>query len=111
MNEIKFESAFMYYYNPREGTPAAKMTEQVEKSIKEQRAAMMTAATEEIRRRFLEGQIGKTLEVLTEEHHSGYIQGYTANYTPVKIASSEKLCGIIKAKITAVDDDFCIGEI
>ena len=72
---------------------------------------MMTAAAEEIRRRFLEGQIGKTLEVLAEEHHSGYIQGYTANYTPVKIASSEKLCGIIKAKITAVDGDFCIGEI
>ncbi|MGN0543213.1 MAG: tRNA (N(6)-L-threonylcarbamoyladenosine(37)-C(2))-methylthiotransferase MtaB [Acutalibacteraceae bacterium] len=108
---VGFEKVHVFPYSARPGTPAAKMTEQVEKSVKEQRAAMMTAAAEEIRKRFLEGQIGKTLEVLAEEHHAGYIQGYTANYTPVKIVSTEKLSGIIKAKITAVDGDFCIGEI
>ena len=66
---------------------------------------------QEIRNDFLESQIGKTLEVLVEEYHEGYAQGYTKNYTPVRIACGENLHGIVKAKITAVSGDFCIGEI
>ncbi len=34
MEEIKFESAFMYFYNPREGTPAAKYRKQIPFEIK-----------------------------------------------------------------------------
>lgn len=108
---VGFEKVHVFPYSIRPGTPAAKMADQIEKSEKERRAAKMSTACEKIRKDFLERQIGNTLEVLVEEYHDGYAQGYTKNYTPVKIACKENLHGIIKTKITAVDGDFCIGEI
>lgn len=71
----------------------------------------MTDAADEIRNTFLKNQIGRVLEVLVEEYHEGFAQGYTANYTPVKIPCDGEIHGIIKAEITAVDGDFCIGKI
>ncbi len=107
-----FEKVHVFPYSIRPGTPAAKMQNQIEKAEKERRAAIMSDACEEIRQKFLKSQIGKTLEVLVEEYHEGFAQGYTANYTPVKIACCcDNLHGIIKTEITAVDGDFCVGKI
>ena len=112
VKKVGFEKVHVFPYSIRPGTPAARMTDQIEKSEKEKRAAEMTAATEKIRKDFLKSQIGKTLEILVEEYHDGYAQGYTANYTPVKIpCECDSLHGIIKTEITAVDGDFCIGKI
>ena len=110
--EIGFEKVHVFPYSIRPGTPAAKMTYQVEKSEKSRRAAIMIEETEKIRAEFMKEQIGKVLEILPEEFHGNSVQGYTANYTPVKIVGLEKIPdGIIRAKITAVDGDLCIGEI
>lgn len=111
VEKVGFEKVHVFPYSIRPGTPAAKMAEQIEKSEKEKRAALMSSAAEKIRKDFLESQIGRTLEVLVEEYHDGYAQGFTANYTPVRIACCEDLHGIIKTEITAVDGDFCIGKI
>lgn len=112
VKKVGFEKVHVFPYSIRPGTPAAKMQNQIEKSEKERRAAIMSDACEEIRHNFLKSQVGKTLEVLVEEYHEGFAQGYTANYTPVKIACScDNLHGIIKTEITAVDGDFCIGKI
>lgn len=108
--KIGFEKVHVFPYSPREGTKAAKMP-QIEKSVKEKRSHIMIEKTEEIRREFLKSQIGKIVEVLFETRHSdGYIEGYTRNYTPVKV-KGELPCGeILKIKITAVDGDFCVGK-
>lgn len=110
VKKVGFEKVHIFPYSIRPGTPAAKMPNQIEKCEKEKRVAIMSETTEAIRKDFLENQIGKTLEVLVEEYHDGFAQGYTANYTPVRIASDKELHGIIKAEITAVDGDFCIGK-
>ena len=100
----------MFPYSPREGTKAAKMP-QIEKAIKEKRSHIMIEKTEEIRQEFLKSQIGKTVEVLFETRHSdGYIEGYTKNYTPVKVKGDLPCGEISKIKITAVDGDFCVGQ-
>ena len=109
--KVGFEKVHVFPYSIRPGTPAAKMPNQIEKCEKERRAAAMSNTCEEIRQQFLKNQIGKTLEVLIEEYHDGFAQGYTKNYTPVKIASDCDIHGIIKTEITAVDGDFCIGKI
>lgn len=111
VEKVGFEKVHVFPYSIRPGTPAAKMADQIEKSEKERRAAIMSTAADKIRKEFLESQIGKTLEVLVEEYHEGFAQGFTKNYTPVKIACGENLHGIIKTEITAVDGDFCIGKI
>lgn len=112
VERVGFEKVHVFPYSIRPGTPAAKMPDQIEKSEKERRAAIMSTAADKIRRDFLKSQIGKTLDVLVEEYHDGFVQGYTANYTPVKIrCECDSIHGIIKTEITAVDGDFCIGKI
>lgn len=38
MRRVRYENSYMYYYNPRSGTPAAKMTNQI--SVKEKKARL-----------------------------------------------------------------------
>lgn len=108
--KIGFEKVHVFPYSIRPGTPAAKMQNQIEKSEKERRAAKMSEACDKIRNDFLNAQIGKTLEILIEEYHDGFSQGYTANYTPVKIPC-ENAHGIVKAEIIDVDGDCCVGKL
>lgn len=112
VEKVGFEKVHIFPYSVRPGTPAAKMPNQIVKSEKEKRVSRMSDATEKIRKKYLESQIGKTLEILVEEYHDGFLQGYTKNYTPVRIfCNCSTVHGIIRAKITTVDGDFCIGEI
>lgn len=109
--EIGFEKVHVFPYSPREGTRAAKM-EQIEKKVKEVRSHIMIEETEKIRLAFLKSQIGKEVEVLLETRHDdGFTEGYTKNYTPVKIKGTHPCGKLITAKITAVDGDFCIAEV
>ena len=109
--EIGFEKVHVFPYSPREGTRAAKM-EQIEKSIKEKRSRIMIEETEKIRQSFLKSQIGKTVEVLLETRHDEqFTEGYTKNYTPVKVIGSHPCGKVVTAKVTGVDGDFCIAEI
>ena len=108
--KVGFEKVHVFPYSPREGTKAAKMP-QIEKSVKEKRSHIMIEKTEEIRQNFLKNQIGKTLGVLLETRHAdGCVEGYTKNYTPVKVEGDLPCGEIVEVKITAVDGDFCIGE-
>ena len=108
--KVGFEKVHVFPYSIRPGTPAAKMQNQIEKSEKERRAAIMSKVCDEIRNNFMSAQIGKTVDILIEEYHDGFAQGYTANYTPVKIPCSNAH-GIVKAEIIGVDGDFCVGKL
>lgn len=110
VKKVGFEKVHVFPYSRRAGTPAARMANQVENAEKSRRAAIMIEETEKIRKAFLEQQIGKVLEVLPEEFHDGFVQGYTANYTPVRILGADNSKEIIKAEIVSVQDDFCIGK-
>ncbi len=110
VKKVGFEKVHVFPYSRREGTPAARMANQVENAEKSRRAAIMIEETEKIRNAFLLSQVGKVLEVLPEEFHNGFVQGYTANYTPVRILGADNGKEIIKAEIISVEDDFCIGK-
>ena len=112
VKEIGFEKVHVFPYSRRDGTPAARMPEQVEKSEKERRAKKVIEEAEKIRQEFLKKQAGKTVSVLPEEYSKGFCRGYTANYTPVQIDCPPDKCGeIVKVEITGVDGDYCTGKI
>ena len=111
VRKIGFEKVHVFPYSRRAGTRAAEFPDVVENAEKERRSREMIAAAGEVRHEFLERQIGRTVEVLFEEKlRDGSIQGYTANYTPVRIKSG---CthGLHKVKIIACGDDWCEGEL
>lgn len=111
VKRIKFEKVHVFPYSVREGTKAAKM-EQLTKSVKEARAAELSKIADSIRKDYLKNQIGNTVEVLFELSKDGNSEGYTENYTPVKIYDCADYRNQIKTvKITDFGDDWCCGEI
>lgn len=108
--KVGFEKVHVFPYSPREGTRAAKM-KQLEKSVKENRSREMIKRTNKIRNNYLLSQVGKEVNVLFETRtQDGFTEGYTENYTPVKVKGEIPCNEIKKIKITAVDGDFCVGE-
>ena len=65
MGQVKYESAMMYYYNPREGTPAAKL-EQLPEEVRKERLQkvidlQLNHTDEQMKKR-----VGQTVKVLAE---------------------------------------------
>ncbi|NLP47790.1 MAG: tRNA (N(6)-L-threonylcarbamoyladenosine(37)-C(2))-methylthiotransferase MtaB [Clostridiales bacterium] len=112
VRHMAFEKVHVFPYSPRPGTAAAKMKERLTKVQKEERSQKMAAAAKDIRSAFLESQLGRTLEILVEgEDRQGYAQGFSANYTPVKIRDGHPEAGsFCKVFIEESDADFCYGS-
>lgn len=66
MREVQYESAFMYYYNPREGTPAAKMENQIDMDTKKARLQKIIDMQLEITKDVMSKRVGKTIKVLAD---------------------------------------------
>lgn len=107
---VGFEKIHIFPYSKRNGTPAAAMP-QLSNAIKEDRAKRLGAVAAEIRKEYLSKQVGKTCEVLFETEHPDFSEGYTKNYTPVRIYDGKNRQGrFINVLITDAADDYCIGE-
>ncbi|WP_059105240.1 tRNA (N6-isopentenyl adenosine(37)-C2)-methylthiotransferase MiaB [Shouchella shacheensis] len=66
VEDIQFDAAYTYIYSPREGTPAARMEDNVPKDVKKKRLARLNALVNEIsNQRNLDYQ-DKVVEVLVE---------------------------------------------
>lgn len=114
MNQVRFESACMYYYNPREGTPAAKW-EQIPEKIRKERLQrvidlQMIHTDEQMKRR-----VGQTAKVLVEgvtRDNKNELLGKTAQDEKVSFAADKSLIGtFIYVKILALNGHTFKGEI
>lgn len=102
----------VFSYSPRDGTRAAKMPDQIPDSVKKRRYSEMTELGSKLALRFYEGQQGKTAAVLVESKNQGFYEGYSANYTPVRIVrTGPNLRGsILQVRLTGFDSKGCMGE-
>ena len=66
MKEVRYESAFMYYFNPREGTPAAKMDGQIDLETKKDRLQKIIDLQLKITTDVMQKRVGKTITVLAD---------------------------------------------
>lgn len=77
-------------YSKRKGTIGAEMENQVPDDVKNSRATIIKEISKEKLNKFIEKNLGKTLEVLIEKHpdkHSKNLKGMTRNYLTVQIPS------------------------
>lgn len=107
VRKIGFADAHIFQYSPREGTPAARRSDQVPPEIKEERSKRIMAITQETKRQFLNSFVGKTVEVYFERRcENGLYEGKTANYITVFAAAEEELGGDIRSVVAeAVNAD------
>lgn len=113
VKDIAFEKVHTFPYSQREGTNASKKGNSVSRNEKEHRASIMIAETDKIRRNYLNSLIGKTVNVLFEnEIEKNIYQGYTKNYTPVRIESDRDIIGNeLDVVITQSFDDYCTAKL
>lgn len=112
VRETGFARSHVFIYSEREGTPAARRHDAVDKSVRAERAHIMGDICKQCERDFLKAQCGKTEKVLFETESDGYWEGYTGNYTRVKVKSAGDLEGkILPVVLTAANEDYCIGEL
>ena len=77
-------------YSKRKGTIGAEMENQVPDNVKNSRATIIKEISKEKLNKFIEKNLGKTLEILIEKHpdkHSQNLKGMTRNYLTVQIPS------------------------
>lgn len=112
VRETGFARSHVFIYSEREGTPAARRHDAVDKSVRAERAHIMGDICRQCESDFLKAQCGKTEKVLFETESDGYWEGYTGNYTRVKVKSAGDLEGkILPVVLTAANEDYCIGEL
>ena len=111
MKEIGFSRSHVFVYSTRSGTVAAKRSDQVDSKTKQTRSKKMQEVCLKGERDFLKSQIGTTSNVLLETNSNGVWEGYTENYTRVRLNGYNLSEGdIVPVKIIDSKENYCIGK-
>ena len=87
MREVGFDSAFMFKYSERPGTPAATLPHSVPMDARRNRAKQLIAIGERKRKEYAQSFIGKAVEVLVERvDDEGVGRGWTSEYLETRIS-------------------------
>lgn len=106
MKELGFSEMHVFPYSKRTGTPAARMEDQVDEEIKNERVHKLIDLSESLQLAYAEKHVGHVLEVIPEREHkgsagAGLIMGYSDNYIQVVFEGSEALVGkLCRVRIT-----------
>lgn len=102
--EVGFDTAFTFIYSPREGTPAAKMKDNVPMEVKKERLQRLntlvnTLAIEKNNR--YKGQIVEVLVDGESKNNAEVLAGYTRTNKLVNFVAPKSLIGqLVKVKVT-----------
>ncbi len=112
LNHIKLSKLHIFPYSPKKGTPAATFNDQVPSEIKDARTKKMLLLNDSLSTSYLEGFVGKTVEVLFEKKEQDFFIGHASNYIVVKCPSDVDVTNqIVKVFIHKIENDFAFGEI
>jgi threonylcarbamoyladenosine tRNA methylthiotransferase MtaB len=110
IDECGIVFAHIFPYSPRQGTPAARMP-QVDRSVIRARAAALREEGARVRAAWLQGQIGRTANVLVELDG---MSGHADNFARVVLPAPNEMSGDLKNRIlpvqfTAIEGDALVG--
>ncbi|MDE3839664.1 tRNA (N(6)-L-threonylcarbamoyladenosine(37)-C(2))-methylthiotransferase MtaB [Bacillus methanolicus] len=116
VKEHKFSELHVFPYSKRTGTPAARMENQIDEEVKNERVHRLIALSDQLAKEYASQFEGQVLEVIPEERYkgapeSGLYEGYTDNYLKVVFPASEDMVGkIVKVKITKAGYPYNEGQ-
>jgi tRNA-2-methylthio-N6-dimethylallyladenosine synthase len=115
VRQVEFEDAFMYYFNPREGTPAAAYREQVPHELKLERLSRLIALQRSITQDKRGRRIGKVDKVLVDavsKKNEHEMRGHSERDEPVVFPGSPDLIGcIVPVRLERMSGTTYKGEI
>lgn len=109
--ECNFSFMHVFPYSKREFTKAATMQPQYSNEIKKDRVHRALRLSNLNNQIVLKSWIGKEINVLFEDFQNDYIFGYSSQYLPVLIKTTDNLINeIIRCKVIDVLDEYLIVE-
>ena len=112
LEDIAFYKMHVFKYSKRDGTVAAKMPNQVDGNIAEERSEKLIKLSEKNMKMYNEKYIGREVEVLFEEKQDEFWVGHTRNYMVVKVKTDKDLENlIITTKVLQNQGEELIGKI
>jgi threonylcarbamoyladenosine tRNA methylthiotransferase MtaB len=99
----------VFPYSERAGTPAARMPA-VPKSVRRERAARLRAVGQAAAARFLAGQVGARIALLTEADADGGATGHSEHFAPVRLATPHAPGQVIAARVTGASATHLLAE-
>ncbi len=111
--KARLSKIHVFPYSPKEGTPAAKMKEQIPPDVKNKRCEKLIALSNRLNREFMSKFIGREKYVLFERIENGYYEGHTSNYIKVLVKSDKDLTNcLIRVKLKdIITEETMMGEI
>ena len=112
----KFSELHVFPYSKRTGTPAARMENQVDEEIKNERVHRLITLSDQLAKEYASRYEGEIVEVIpenrfNENQEQGLYEGYTDNYLKVVFPGSEDMIGeVVKVKITKSGYPFSEGQ-
>jgi threonylcarbamoyladenosine tRNA methylthiotransferase MtaB len=106
IKEHKFSELHVFPYSKRTGTPAARMEDQVDEEVKNERVHRLITLSDQLAKEYastFENDVLEVIpeEVVAEEPYNGMLVGYTDNYLRVVFQGTEDMIGeIVKVKLT-----------
>jgi threonylcarbamoyladenosine tRNA methylthiotransferase MtaB len=111
-----FSELHVFPYSKRTGTPAARMEDQVDEEVKNERVHRLITLSNQLAMEYASQFENEVLEVIPEERYKEdaskdlYV-GYTDNYLKVVFPASEEMIGkIVKVKITKAGYPYNEGQ-
>lgn len=112
----KFSELHVFPYSKRTGTPAARMEDQVDEDIKNERVHRLIELSDQLAKEYASQFENEVLEVIPEERYKeetneNLYVGYTDNYLKVVFPANEEMVGkIVKVKITKAGYPYNEGQ-
>ncbi len=116
IKDHKFSELHVFPYSKRTGTPAARMDDQIDEEVKNERVHRLIALSDQLAKEYASQYEGEVLEVIPEESFkdspdNNLFVGYTDNYLKVVFPATEDMIGqIVKIKITKAGYPYNEGQ-
>jgi threonylcarbamoyladenosine tRNA methylthiotransferase MtaB len=116
IKEHKFSELHVFPYSKRTGTPAARMTDQIDEDVKNERVHRLIELSNQLAKEYASQFENDVLEVIPEEIYkedpeSGLYVGYSDNYMKVIFPATEDMIGkLVKVKITKAGYPYNEGQ-
>ena len=104
VNTCQYDGAYTFIFSPREGTPAARMSDSTPLEVKEERLHRLNTLVNEYSNKNNQKLVNKEVEVLViglSEKDNTKVYGYTDTFKLVNVDGPTSIIGhIVKVKIT-----------
>ncbi|MBA3237582.1 MAG: tRNA (N6-isopentenyl adenosine(37)-C2)-methylthiotransferase MiaB [Parachlamydiaceae bacterium] len=115
LKKIRYDTAFLFAYSPRKGTPAMRWKDDIPEEVKNDRLQRLLKLQEEISAEQRQAFLGTTVEVLVEKQNfknEALLKGRTRCWKSVLFPGDPSIIGTLqKIKVHSYSHQTLLGEI